>query len=86
MREYYKNEELEEARRDFERVFKMDFEPYYMKSMSGWAKHVCLDLNAFKEMLHSLYGYEDCRGELNLENLLREIYGEEGVKLFFRLL
>jgi hypothetical protein len=81
---HYKNEEIEEARRDFEQVFKMDFAPYHMKPMSVWAKHVCIDVHAFRDALRRLYGYEDGSGEI--DNILLENYGEEGVKLFRKLL
>ena len=70
---------------DFYAIFGIGFKSFYDGLMSIAMNHLCIDILKFDDWLHERYGdYED-NGQ-SMDDVVREKYGEKGVRLIEQLI
>jgi hypothetical protein len=84
-REGYRTWEWSKAGKDFREVFKINIEPFFDGLMTVVFRKIKIDAFLFDDYLHRVYGEYEDRG-LSMEDVVRENYGEEGIKLLKKLL
>lgn len=81
----YKFSETHLLNDKFQSIFGVGFKPFYDGLMSVALKHLCIDILKFDDWLHERHGdYED-NGQ-SMEDVIREHYGDKGVKLINELI
>lgn len=69
----------------FNSVFNVAFSLFYDGLMSIVSKHLCIDILKFDDWLHVAHGdYEE--SGMSMKELIRENYGEKGVRLIEELM
>lgn len=76
----YKFSELNKLGDKFMAVFGIGFKPFYDGLMSVLQKQLCIDILKFDEWLHQQHGNYEDDGK-SMDDIIREHYGDEGVKL-----
>ena len=81
----YKFSETHKLNDKFHSIFGVGFKPFYDELVSVMSRHLCIDILKFDDWLHEKYGnYED--NDQSMDDLIREKYGEKGVKLIEELM
>lgn len=70
---------------EFYKVFGIGFKPFYDGLISIASKKLCIDILKFDDWLHEKYGDYENEGK-SMDDIVREKYGEKGVKLIEELI
>ena len=81
----YKIGEWSKAGKDFSSVFNTNIRPFYDGQATLIFKKICINPFVFDDYLHRLYGDYEQQGQ-SMDDIIREHYGKEGVKLINKLL
>jgi len=76
----YKFSETHKLNDKFRGIFGISFKDFYDGLMSVASNHLCIDIIKFDDWLHEKHGNYEDSGQ-SMEELIREKYGEKGVKL-----
>lgn len=84
-KDIYKVSDRVQAGKDFAAVFGTSIAPYYDGIVTLVFKKICIDPFKFDDRLHRLYGDYENEGK-SMEGIVKEHYGEAGLKLLNKLL
>jgi len=80
----YQIGERAKAKRDFERVFQVNIAPFYDRLITVLFQKIQINTFIFDDFLHKIYGNYEDEG-LNMEEIIIEKYGKEGLELINKL-